>query len=56
MSTGNTMQQWVARRQIFGTSLAICPKFHHARIELNRQWPKVYDLCHTFLHVDRVFV
>ena len=20
----------------------------------SRQWPKVYDLCHTFLHVARV--
>ena len=20
----------------------------------NRQWPEVYDLCHTFLHVERV--
>ena len=29
-----------------------CDAYHEAFC--SRQWPEVYDLCHTFLHVARV--
>ena len=31
-----------------------CGDLAQTEFIINRQWPEVYDLCHTFLHIARV--